>query len=764
MKILIGALLSIALVITGYYLMKTLKKDHRLASGVSKILWVGFAMVFFYIFAMLIEVERIALVAYSAYYISVGWLVFFLLYFSLEYSGTILEEYVRKDFMMILLVLDSLALVWNIFSQELFTLNWTPVFRNESIYKPQLTELFYVHYTFLLMCAVLCLIGLVHRFFTSPAFYRGKYLAIALIFVAMVALNVHGFWSPLDFSIVGYVAEVICIYYCSFVYTPQRLLPKTLTLVTDNMTVGVLALDLEGKVIYSNKVSEQFLNEEDPLRDSRNMDLVEWCREQSVKYSKEAEIEEVFYRGTEAFAFKIQLQRIVDNKKQLQGCYFTIQDRTEEIMELRKKQHLATHDRLTDLYIKEFFYEQSEIYIKTHPTEDLLIICTDFKEFKMVNDFFGSKVGDKVLQNYADKIRKVEKKLIAYGRLGNDNFAVLMKKEAFKEADFDITTREAFAGTEHRDVAFQIIPYVGVYEVTERDLMVSVMCGRARMALNTIKGDRTRKVAYYDKVLRENIVEEQQLSKDLEKALEKKQLEMYLQPQATVDGRVIGAEALVRWNHPQKKLLGPEKFVPIFEKNGLITEVDKFIWESACKQLQIWKQEGKDELYISVNVSPKDFYFVDVYQTFMELLRKYEISPKNLKLEITESAVMMDFERQQGLIQKLRDAGFVVEMDDFGSAYSSLNMLKDIYVDVLKLDMAFLKQSEDNERGRTIMKMVIGLSKNLGIPVISEGVETSEQLEFLAEMGCDMFQGYFLGRPMDVKQFEEFYVSRQTGV
>lgn len=764
MKILIGALLSIALVITGCYLWKTSKKEHRLASGVSKILWVGFAMAFFYIFALLIEVERIALVAYSAYYISVGWLVFFLLYFSLEYSGTVLEEYVRKDFMVILLVLDSLALVWNVFSQKIFTLDWTPVFKDESIYKPVLMEGFYVHYTFLLMCAVLCLIGLVHRFLTSPAFYRGKYLAIALIFVAMIGLNVHGFWSPLDFSIVGYLAEVICIYYCSFVYTPQRLLPKTLALVTDNMAVGVLALDLDGKIIYSNKIAEQFLDEESPLRDSRNVDLEEWCREQSVKFDKEAEIEEVFYRGTEAFAFKIQLQRIVDNKKQLQGCYYIIQDRTEEIMEIRKKQHLATHDRLTDLYIKEFFYEQAEIYIKTHPTEDLLIICTDFKDFKMVNDFFGSNVGDKVLQNYADKIRKVEHKLLAYGRLGNDNFAILMKKEEFNEKFFDISTKEAFAGTEHSDVAFQVIPYVGVYEVTERELLVSVMCGRARMALNTIKGDRTHKVAHYDKVLRENIVEEQELSKDLEKALEKNQLEMYLQPQATVDGRVIGAEALVRWNHPRKRMLGPEKFVPIFEKNGLITEVDKFIWESACRQLQKWKHEDKEELYISVNISPKDFYFVDVYQTFMELLEKYDISPKNLKLEITESAVMMDFERQQGLIQKLRDAGFVVEMDDFGSAYSSLNMLKDIYVDVLKLDMAFLKQSEDNERGKTIMQMVIGLSKNLGIPVISEGVETSEQLEFLAEMGCDMFQGYFLGKPMDVKQFEEFYMSRQTGV
>lgn len=233
---------------------------------------------------------------------------------------------------------------------------------------------------------------------------------------------------------------------------------------------------------------------------------------------------------------------------------------------------------------------------------------------------------------------------------------------------------------------------------------------------------------------------------------------MYLQPQAVANETVIGAEALIRWNHPVRGTLGPDVFIPIFEKNGLITEVDIYMWEAACKQLRKWQDAGEKELYISVNISPKDFYFVDVYQTFVDLLEKYRITPKNLKLEITESALMMDFERHCELINKLRGLGFVVEMDDFGSAYSSLNMLKDIEVDVLKLDMAFLRQSQNTERGRAILQMIIGLSKRLGIPVISEGVETAEQLQFLAGLGCNVFQGYYLGRPMDVQQFENKYL------
>ena len=203
---------------------------------------------------------------------------------------------------------------------------------------------------------------------------------------------------------------------------------------------------------------------------------------------------------------------------------------------------------------------------------------------------------------------------------------------------------------------------------------------------------------------------EQELIRDLDDAISQKQLQMYLQPQVSADGKILGAEALVRWKHPVKGM-----------------------------------------------ISPRDFYFLDVYQVFTELVETYAINPKNLKLEIAETAVVMDFKRQLELISKLRHYGFVVEMDDFGSGYSSLNMLKDIYVDVLKIDMVFLRKAEDEERSEKILQMIIALSKELGMPVITEGVETVEQVQFLNEMGCDMFQGYYFAKPMEVEQFEKLY-------
>ena len=196
----------------------------------------------------------------------------------------------------------------------------------------------------------------------------------------------------------------------------------------------------------------------------------------------------------------------------------------------------------------------------------------------------------------------------------------------------------------------------------------------------------------------------------------------------------------------------------MFEKNGLISDIDRYIWEQACKQLKTWKEQGREDIYISVNISPRDFYFLNVYQTFMELVEKYEIAPKNLKLEITETAIVMDFNRQMELITRLRRNGFVVEMDDFGSGYSSLNMLKDLHVDILKIDMAFLNKAKDEERSKKILQMVIGLSKQLGMPVITEGVENEEQVSFLSEIGCEMFQGYYFAKPMSLEEFERKYM------
>lgn len=762
MKTFLGAVLILSLVIIGAFIYRAHKEKqkHDLAGIVLRIFICGFLIIFFNVLMLYTKSAAVCSFGYSAYFAATDWLLYYLLQFSLEYIGNRFENHVKKVPMLLLLIADSLSIFGNCFGGYLYELNPVTMFGDELYFELVVNPLFFIHYGIVMMLVVFSLISLFYKSFTAPLFYRSKYLSIAVITLVIVALNISSFASAVDLSIIGYVIEAVGIYYCAFVYTPQKLLPKTWGQVAQDMSIGLLVMDLEGQILYTNTEASKLFDSEHPLTDDHGETLENWCRTRYLHQLDELNEEKTFYAQEQEHILKIQLQRMKDARRQLQGGYFVIQDRTDEVTRMKEDYWLSTHDRLTGVYNKERFCEKSRRYIRSHAKEELLILCTDIKDFKMINDFLGTQLGDAVLVNFAGILREQVTKAIVFGRLVNDVFTVLIKKEDFDETVFTREDSQDFFAGLDRDLTFPIVNYVGVYEITDRELPVSVMCDRARMAIATIKGEYNQKVAYYEDSMRNGILHEQELISGLAEAIRNEELQMYLQPQTAADGSLLGAEALVRWIHPQKGMISPGDFIPVFEKNGLISNVDKYIWECACRQLRKWKQEGRENLYISVNISPKDFYFLDIYAEFTKLIRKYDIDSRSLKLEITETAIVMDFERQIELIARLRQAGFTVEMDDFGSGYSSLNMLKDLHVDVLKIDMEFLRKASDDVRSKIILKMIIELSAQLNMGVITEGVETAEQVSFLADMGCRMFQGFYFARPMCVADFEKAYLDR----
>ena len=306
--------------------------------------------------------------------------------------------------------------------------------------------------------------------------------------------------------------------------------------------------------------------------------------------------------------------------------------------------------------------------------------------------------------------------------------------------------------------AFRLHVFAGVYEIDDLDEPVSIMCDKANLASELVKDDYQNCVSYYNKDLLEKTIEEGRVIAEFERALKNEEFVMFLQPQVDGTGKAHGAEALVRWQHPERGLLSPFFFIDILEKAGLIYKLDKYMWEKAAKQLSIWKNTDKSDYHISVNISTKDFYLLDVYETFVEMIARYGIEPEKLKLEITETALMSDFKKNMEIIRKLQNYGFKIEIDDFGSGYSSLNMLKDISADILKIDMGFLRASENEVKGRDILETIIVLAKKLGMEVITEGVETKEQLDMLSAMGCNMYQGYYFSKPIQVDEFENKFM------
>ncbi len=281
------------------------------------------------------------------------------------------------------------------------------------------------------------------------------------------------------------------------------------------------------------------------------------------------------------------------------------------------------------------------------------------------------------------------------------------------------------------------------------------MYDRAVLALEGIKDDYHYHTAWYDHSMRDKVVRNRQISEELASALEDGQIRPWLQPIVNREGKIVGAEALVRWIHPKDGIRSPITFIPVFEKNGMIAEVDRCIWRKTCEILAQWKREGKD-LFISVNISPRDFYLLDVPAELTQLIREYEVEPEKLRLEITESMMIGDADAGMETLRALRAYGFIIEMDDFGSGYSSLNLLREMPVDVLKIDMVFMQKASQDMRAKAIVEDIIGLSGKLGITSLTEGVETKEQFDSLTEMGCQLYQGYYFSKPMPVEDFEKF--------
>jgi EAL domain-containing protein (putative c-di-GMP-specific phosphodiesterase class I) len=357
-----------------------------------------------------------------------------------------------------------------------------------------------------------------------------------------------------------------------------------------------------------------------------------------------------------------------------------------------------------------------------------------------------------VLTTTADWIKQNLSENSICGRLGGDTFGICMPAEEFDQAaaekmltDFVVNDGK----TEHR-----LLIHLGVYRVADRETDVSVMFDRAHMALTTIKEEYHVITAWYEESMREQVLWNQKISAELKEAIATGQIRPWLQPIVNRDGKAIGAEALVRWVHPAEGIRSPGSFIPVFEQNGMIADVDLHIWRCSCKILSRWKKEGNDQ-FISVNISPKDFLFLDVAGELKRLVREYGIEPKKLRIEITETVMMSDMEKRMAVLRELQDYGFIIEMDDFGSGYSSLNMLKDMPVDVLKIDMSFLRKSGSTVRARAIVREIIALAKALGIVSLTEGVETEEQYGQLMEMGCQLYQGYFFAKPMPEADYED---------
>lgn len=412
--------------------------------------------------------------------------------------------------------------------------------------------------------------------------------------------------------------------------------------------------------------------------------------------------------------------------------------------------NLEERDSITGLYGKDGFYREAREMIDSQ-IKDFDIIAMDIERFKMVNDNYGVEEGDRLLKYLAEKmVAYVESLDSAAMRMSADCFFIVVEHhEGFVEQFISYMRNEAANYPLNMKVAVKF----GIYKVDDRSISVAKMCNRALLALELIKGKYDVVYSYYDDSIRKKMELEQMITDDMESALSNGEFEVYFQPKYDLlTDKVAGAEALVRWRHPIKGMISPSVFIPVFERNGLVTKLDMFVWEETCKYISEWKQNGKAGIPVSVNVSRCDIYNTNLPEVLMGIIRKYNVEPEELHLEITETAYTEDSEQLIEVVSQLKMSGFVIEMDDFGSGYSSLNMISELPIDILKLDMRFV-QNEKINSNKNIMNFVIGLAKWMNLLVVAEGVETQEQINSLRSIECNYVQGFFYSKPIPGKEF-----------
>ncbi|MCZ8520754.1 MULTISPECIES: EAL domain-containing protein [Paenibacillus] len=531
----------------------------------------------------------------------------------------------------------------------------------------------------------------------------------------------------------------------------------------ENNLDGVVSLDLGGRItsvnpaitritgFSKNESLELFLSE---LKSSKNhAELLQYFNE-AVAYGESAQFESVvLHKDGYSVAVNITTVPIhIDGK--VTGVYGIIQDISKKKENERLIEYMAYHDDLTGLPNRRYLLSQIR---ESGRSPDIMLLLLDIDRFKMMNDSIGSKLGDSLLRQLAGRLQGASWEGSTVARIGSDEFAVLLPWSGRKDPEEEVrqlveALRLPFDLDAHKlYLSFSIGYALSGSAETEETLLE-----HAHTALSRSKKEGQGRALAYTADMDMQTKEKIELENGLREAIERGQFEVHYQPQLDMFGKLIGAEALLRWHHPERGNIPPGIFIPVAEESGLINPIGSWVLRAACRQNRQWQLEGRPPVPVSVNLSIKQFEQPNLVEMVQEALTESGLSPEFLELEITES-MAMDAAATEGTLLRLKSLGVKVSMDDFGTGYSSLSYLNRFPIDKLKIDQSFVRDIYKEESGASIVATIVAMAHHLKLSVIAEGVETKEQLDFLREQNCDQVQGYYYSPPLRADAFSRFW-------
>ena len=732
-------------------------KNSKLSTSIIQLFTMAIITCVSYSYAIATHSIVRAEVGYIIYFAGIDWILISFLFYTRTYTRIWQDTYSAPLITTTLAVVDSISLITNLKWHHAFKLYQKSLGDSEWFFAFELNDYYIVHLIFCYILVALIVAMFAKKTVQTSGFHRTRYLSILIMFLGIIIINVFYlfFDFPVDVSICFYSVAAVFVGYYSLLYNPKSFVEYMLTTITERMECALIAFDENDNCIYANQFASRMFcpSGDKKIHEER---FRKWREGRETNSISNTSWSGIYNINGEEYRFDAHFNKIYDKKGYYCGCYLSFYDVTGDFLAYEEEKYRSTHDSLTGALNRESFYEEAKKLLLDNPAIDYVMVCCNIRGFKLINDMFGQEEADRLLVRCADAIREKMQPGAAFARLEADRFAVIMPKSRYTEELF--MTGMNKVSNYLNNAQYRMVILVGVYDIYDREAPVISMVDGAFLAIDSIKNRFKNTIAYYGDMLRREYLSEQKIIAEFEEALQSGQFAMFLQPIVNMEKRVVVAEALVRWIHPDRGIIAPASFVPLLERTGFIYKLDMFIWEQAVKRLAYWSTLGHEELSISVNISVKDFYYIDLYETLVSLVEKYNIDPKRLKLEITETVFMTEKERQIEILNSLKAYGFEIEVDDFGSGYSSLNMLKEMPADILKMDMAFLTVDKNVNKGRKIVNTMINLAKALDMMVIIEGVETKEQFEYMAGTGADYMQGYFFDKPLPVKRFEEMYL------
>ena len=535
---------------------------------------------------------------------------------------------------------------------------------------------------------------------------------------------------------------------------------EAIELAIDNLPVAVGMTDFDGRSVLLNKKFRKLYSIDESVDEeltfARMIELGMWddLKEDPAGYLKR-------WLGTlrrgEVFVEEVEVgDKVISvHERLLAGKYIlsTHQDITDKVAAERQIAYLAMHDPLTELPNRAAFTRKLASVLEEAKarSEEFAVLAVDLDHFKDVNDVFGHSSGDALLREISERFRKaVGGEFLA--RLGGDEFTFICRggpqqASALADSIYSLTSGEMVVND--RPLVVGLSMGIAIFPGDGED--AKTLLNNADAALYRSKGEGRGVMRFYKPQMDEKIHEQRLLQQDLRVAVARNELKLHYQPQATVDGEITGFEALIRWELPRLGTVMPSDFIPLAEKSGLIIDIGEWIMREACREAASWPEP----LQIAINLSPVQFRHGDLPALVHQILLETGLAPKRLELEITEGALIDDFARALNTLRAIKNLGVRIAMDDFGTGYSSLSYLQAFPFDKLKIDRSFIAKLGRNEHAEEIVRAVIGLGRGLRLPIVAEGVETSQQLAFLAEANCEGIQGYLVGRPRPIKSYAE---------